>query len=146
MYSTSYMRCNGITIQPDNVRIERYLREVALQNLCTYGAATKGGGIYFAGDDMAGSNGVGIVASLFTGNNAQSGGAMYAGPGARGLVAYTTFDSNTAKSYGGALLADDDSQIQISNSAFTNNGRYSCYDPPMVCPFKVPHEFCTACM
>ncbi|BDA51124.1 probable metabotropic glutamate receptor-like protein P [Coccomyxa sp. Obi] len=93
--------------------------------------ATKGGGIYFAGDDVAGSNGVGIIASLFTENNAQSGGAVYAGPGARGLVAYTTFDSNTAKSYGGALLADDDSQIQISNSAFTNNGRYSCYDPPM---------------
>ena len=83
---------------------------------------------------MAGSNGIGIVASLFIGNNAQSGGAMYAGPGARGLVAYTNFDSNTAKSYGGALLVDDDSQIQISNSAFTNNGRYSCYDPPMVCP------------
>ncbi len=104
-----------------------------LTQLCYDGVATKGGGIYFAGDDVAGSNGVGIIASHFTGNNAQSGGAMYAGPGARGLVAYTTFDSNTAKSYGGALLVDDDSQMQISNTAFTNNGRYSCYDPPMVC-------------
>ncbi len=101
-------------------------------------AATKGGGIYFAGDNVPGSNGVGIIASLFTENNAQSGGAMYAGIGARGQIAYTTFDSNTAKSYGGALLADDDSQIQISNSAFTNNGLYSCYDPPLVSNFHHP--------
>ena len=81
---------------------------------------------------MPGSNGVGVIASLFSGNNAQSGGAIYAGIGARGQLAYTTFDSNTAKSYGGAVLADDDSQLQISNSAFKNNGKYSCYDPPLV--------------
>ena len=88
--------------------------------------------MYFAGDDVPGSNGVGIIASLFFGNNAQSGGAIYAGSGARGQLAYTTFDSNTAKSYGGAVLADDDSQLQISNSAFINNGKYSCFDPPLV--------------
>lgn len=88
--------------------------------------------MYFAGDDIAGSNGVGIIASRFTGNSAQSGGALYAASGARGQIAYTTFDSNTAKSYGGAVLADDDSQVQFTSSAFANNGEYSCFDPPLV--------------
>ena len=30
------------------------------------------------------------------------------------------------------LLADDDSQISFTSSILTNNGNYSCYDPPTV--------------
>jgi predicted outer membrane repeat protein len=89
--------------------------------------------MYIAGDDVSNSNLVGIIQSTFIGNNAQSGGAIYAGPSARGQIAYSTFESNTAKSYGGALLADDDSQISISTTTFVNNGNYSCFDPPLVC-------------
>ena len=44
----------------------------------------------------------------------------------------STFSQNTAKSSGSVLLADDDSQISFTDSMLTNNGNYSCYDPPTV--------------
>lgn len=47
-------------------------------------------------------------------------------------VQSSNFTQNTAKSSGSVLLADDDSQISFTNSAFTSNGNYSCYDPPTV--------------
>lgn len=51
----------------------------------------------------------------------------------RAQIAACTFSQNTAKSSGSVLLADDDSQVSISGSSITNNGNYSCYDPPVVC-------------
>lgn len=121
-------------------------------------AATKGGAIYIAGDDVANSNLVGIIQSSFSDNNAQSGGAIYAGPGARGQIAHSSFTANTAKSYGGALLADDDSQVLITDTTFAKNGNYSCFDPPLVgllrdfeftrqClgHFVVIHALCKSC-
>ena len=44
----------------------------------------------------------------------------------------STFTQNAAKSSGSVLLADDDSQISILDSTMSNNGNYSCYDPPTV--------------
>ena len=46
----------------------------------------------------------------------------------------STFAQNTAKSSGSVLLADDDSQISFVDSNLTDNGNYSCYDPPTVSP------------
>ena len=44
----------------------------------------------------------------------------------------SNFSQNTAKSSGSVLLADDDSQISFTSSILTDNGNYSCYDPPTV--------------
>lgn len=47
-------------------------------------------------------------------------------------ISSSNFYQNTAKSSGSVLLADDDSQITITDSNIYNNGNYSCYDPPQV--------------
>ena len=47
-------------------------------------------------------------------------------------ITSSNFYQNTAKSSGSVLLADDDSQITITNSNIYNNGNYSCYAPPQV--------------
>ena len=50
----------------------------------------------------------------------------------------STFSQNTAKSSGSVLLADDDSQISFVGCTMTNNGNFSCYDPPTVSPSALP--------
>ena len=52
-------------------------------------------------------------------------------------VQSSTFSQNTAKSSGSVLLADDDSQISFVGCTITNNGNYSCYDPPTVSPLSI---------
>lgn len=59
---------------------------------------------------------------------------MYASSGALGNITGCTFTSNMAKSGGAAILADDNSHLQISSCAFLMNGNNTAADPPLVCP------------
>ncbi|KAK9867386.1 hypothetical protein WJX84_004228 [Apatococcus fuscideae] len=71
-----------------------------------------------------------IYASTFVNNNAQLGGALYAGGGCSAILEYNTFQNNVAKQQGGAIVTFADATLTISSSRFIDNGLFSCFPPP----------------
>ena len=58
--------------------------------------------------------------NFFTGNDAHFGGALYVVQSI-GYVVLSVFDSNSAKSLGGAVFMESKSSLQLENTTFTNN-------------------------
>ena len=101
-----------------------------MTNFFALSAADQGGAIWFGG--MGPNNLTSMTGCTFSDNSADYGGGVYASSGALGVMTGCTFTSNMAKSGGAAILADDNSRLQISSCAFDMNGNNTAADPPLV--------------
>ena len=59
---------------------------MGIRHLLCVRAAPSGGGIWFGGDDIAGTNEISLTGCTLSTNNAQYGGALYGAAGGRMLV------------------------------------------------------------
>ena len=92
--------------------------------------ATTGGAGYCAGDTDPVSGPLNITNSNFIANNAQLGGSMYATAGCVAIIQGTTFTSNLAREYGGAIVTTDFVALTVQNSNFLYNGLQTGVHPP----------------
>ena len=75
------------------------------------------GGVYQIGNQSTGT----ITGSTFSGNSAEKSGGALRVSNSTVTIDKSVFDGNTAKVAGGAITVDNNSELTVNNSVFTNN-------------------------